>query len=85
MAIFGPQDDYIAEHIKSITDMIEVPFIDTRYMEHFSVPINILLSIMILTKNHIYHIIIVIGGIMTSQIPLKFRMIRIMTLQLIIQ
>ena len=53
MAIFGPQDDYIAEHIKSITDMIEVPFIDTRYMEHFSVPINILLSIMILTKNHI--------------------------------
>ena len=30
MAIFGPQDDYIAEHIKSITDMIEVPFIDTR-------------------------------------------------------
>ena len=31
MAIFGPQDDYIAEHIKSITDMIEVPFIDTRY------------------------------------------------------
>ena len=30
MAIFGPQDDYIAEHIKSITDMIEIPFIDTR-------------------------------------------------------
>ena len=35
MAIFGPQDDYIAEHIKSITDMIEVPFIDTRYMINF--------------------------------------------------
>ena len=32
MAIFGPQDDYIAEHIKSITDMVEVPFIDTRYI-----------------------------------------------------
>ena len=31
MGIFGPQDDYIAEHIKSITDMVEVPFIDTRY------------------------------------------------------
>ena len=30
MGIFGPQDDYIAEHIKSITDMVEVPFIDTR-------------------------------------------------------
>ena len=30
MGIFGPQDSYIAEHIKSITDMIEVPFIDTR-------------------------------------------------------
>jgi len=34
MAIFGPQDDYIAEHIKSITDMIEIPFIDTRQENH---------------------------------------------------
>ena len=34
MGIFGPQDDYIAEHIKSITDMVEVPFIDTRYVLH---------------------------------------------------
>lgn len=34
MAIFGPQDDYIAEHIKSITDMVEVPFIDTRYISN---------------------------------------------------
>jgi hypothetical protein len=41
MAIFGPQDDYVAEHIKSITDMIEVPFIDTRYMVPFSVTDNI--------------------------------------------
>ena len=30
MAIFGPQDGGIAEHIKSITDMVELPFIDTR-------------------------------------------------------
>jgi len=35
MAIFGPQDGYVAEHIKSITDMIEVPFIDTRYIVYF--------------------------------------------------
>ena len=31
MAIFGPQSDSSAEHIKSITDDKEIPFIDTRY------------------------------------------------------
>lgn len=30
MAIFGPQDDTVAEHMKTITDMVEIPFIDTR-------------------------------------------------------
>ena len=30
MAIFGPQSDSSAEHIKSITDSKEIPFIDTR-------------------------------------------------------
>ena len=39
MAIFGPQDGYIAEHIKSITDMIEVPFIDTRWIFGYSITI----------------------------------------------
>jgi hypothetical protein len=30
MAILGPQSDASAEHIKSITDAKEIPFIDTR-------------------------------------------------------
>ena len=33
MAIFGPQSDSSAEHIKSITDSKEIPFIDTRYYQ----------------------------------------------------
>ena len=31
VGIFGPQTDSIAEHVKSITDMVEIPFIDTRW------------------------------------------------------
>ena len=30
-AIFGPQNMASAEHIRSITDVAEVPFIDTRW------------------------------------------------------
>ena len=32
MAIFGPQSEASSEHIKSITDAKEIPFIDTRYL-----------------------------------------------------
>ena len=30
-AIFGPQSLASAEHIRSITDVAEIPFIDTRW------------------------------------------------------
>ena len=30
-AIFGPQSQASAEHIRSITDVAEVPFIDTKW------------------------------------------------------
>ena len=39
VAIFGPHTDAIAEHIKSITDMVEIPFIDTRWQYSFHNPI----------------------------------------------
>ena len=39
VAIFGPHTDAIAEHIKSITDMVEIPFVDTRWQYSFHNPI----------------------------------------------
>ena len=32
--IFGPQSDASADHIRSITDSVEIPFIDTRWNYH---------------------------------------------------
>ena len=29
-AIFGPQSDASADHIRSIADLVEIPYIDTR-------------------------------------------------------
>ena len=29
-AVFGPQNSATADHIRSITDVAEIPFIDTR-------------------------------------------------------
>ena len=40
-AIFGPQTLASAEHIRSITDVAEVPFIDTRWNMH---PVNPVLT-----------------------------------------
>ena len=37
VGIFGPQTDSIAEHVKSITDMVEIPFIDTRSVVPFCI------------------------------------------------
>ena len=33
-AVFGPQNLATADHIRSITDVAEIPFIDTRYKQH---------------------------------------------------
>ena len=40
-AIFGPQTPASAEHIRSITDVAEIPFIDTRWNYH---PVNPVLT-----------------------------------------
>ena len=40
-AIFGPQTLSSAEHIRSITDVAEVPFIDTKWNMH---PVNPILT-----------------------------------------
>jgi hypothetical protein len=42
-AIFGPQNMASAEHIRSITDVAEVPFIDTKWNMH---PVNPILTSM---------------------------------------
>ena len=31
VAIFGPKSKYSSEHIRSITDSMEIPFIETRW------------------------------------------------------
>ena len=40
-AIFGPQNEASASHIRSITDVAEIPFIDTRW--HMQ-PVNPILT-----------------------------------------